>query len=169
MILLSQLFGAGAITCSLIIYSRRSKQSLLLFKCAQDCFWLVHYLLLATYPAAATSALCVSRSLVFRKTGNKGQSNRWVLAIYLALYAASAALTWKNLFSLLPAISSSISTVAFWVPCVKYTKYLSIGAALCTLCYNLLVAHSVTVYIGVCFTVTTSVISLISQRKERMA
>ena len=84
-----------------------------------------------------------------------------MLLLFLLLYAVSALLTWKSIFSILPAISSSISTVAFWMKNPKHTKILAIFAALCTLSYNITVANSVSVYIGVSITILTSVTSLL--------
>lgn len=158
---IAQIFGFLAICCSLIIYSRNDRKKLLTFKCIQDICWCSHYLLLSAWSAAATSALCISRSLVFYKSREKGKSGKMMLFLYLGLYAISALLTWKSIFSIFPAVSSSFSTVAFWMKNPKHTKLLAICAATCTLIYNLTTAHSLSVYIGVAITVSTSVSSLL--------
>ena len=163
---IAQVFGGVAIVMSLIVYSRKKKTHLLTFKAVQDLCWLSHYLLLSAYSAAATSALCVVRSAVFYRTGKETRSSKLPLAIFLALYALSAVLTWKSVFSIFPAVSSSISTVAFWMKNPNHTRVLAISAALCTLTYNITVAHSLSVYVGVSFTILTSVASLIAQRKK---
>lgn len=160
---IAQIFGTLAIGCSLIIYSRNDRNKLLIFKCIQDLCWCTHYLILAAFPAAATSALCIGRSIAFYGRPGKGERSKWVFVTFLALYALSAWLTWKNAFSILPAISSSISTVAFWMKNPKHTKMLAICASLCTLSYNIAAAHSISVYIGVTITVTTSIVSLLLQ------
>jgi hypothetical protein len=164
---IAQIFGTLAICCSLIIYSRNDRKKLLIFKCIQDICWGTHYLLLATYPPAATSALCICRSLAFYGRPKEEKKSKWILILFLALYALSACLTWKDMFSILPAISSSISTVAFWMKKTRHTKILAIFASLCTLSYNIAVAHSVSVYIGVTITMVTSLISLLTSEKRK--
>ena len=161
---IAQIFGALAICCSIIIYSRKERKKLLIFKCVQDICWCTHYLLLSAFTAAATSALCVTRSIAFYASPKKDKKSIIILFIYLALYALSAALTWKNAFSILPAISSSISTIAFWMKKPSQTKVLSIFASCCTVGYNIAVAHSISVYVGAA--ITTSIISLIVGAKK---
>lgn len=159
-VILPQLFGFGALLTSIIIYSRKNRKSLLLCKAVQDVLWGIHYLLLACYSAAATSAICITRSFVFyHRDKQKGKAWLWVVA-YFAFYAVSAVLTWQNAYSLLPATASCTSTVAFFRKKPEHTKALQIMASLITLSYNILQSHSLTVYLGVTLTVTTSVISL---------
>lgn len=160
--MIAQIFGALAIATSLIIYSRKTRGKLILFKSLQDIFWVVHYLLIPEYSAAATNGLCFVRESVFYRVKNQ-KWDRILLFCFLALYLLSAVLTWKNIFSLFPAVSSSISTVAFWVKNPRNTKKLAIIAASCTLVYNITLANSVAVYIGVAFTIFTSVFSLLKK------
>lgn len=167
---ISQIFGAFAIVCSLLIYSRKERNKLLIFKCVQDACWLIHYLLLGAYPAVATSGLCICRSIMFYGTPREKEKSKWILVMFLLLYVGSAVVTWKNTFSILPAISSAISTVAFWMKKTEQTKSLAILASLVTLSYNVMVTHSVAVYVGVTFTVTTALLSLLlSIKKEKRA
>ena len=129
---IAQVIGGIAVACSLIIYQCKTRKGILAFKLVQDVSWLTHYLLIAAFPAAATSSLCICRGLIFYHSDKKiGKSPLW-LPLFLCLYALSAALTWKNAFSIFPAISSSLSTVAFWMKKPHYTKIISIFASLCT-------------------------------------
>lgn len=164
---IAQLFGALAISCSLLVYSRKSRNKLLIFKCVQDVSWLLHYLILSAFSAAATSGLCIFRSVAFYGSPKKKEKGVWVLFLFIFLYAVSACLTWKNIFSLLPAISSSVSTLAFWMKNPKHTKMLAILASSVTLAYNITVAHSLAVYIGVAITIFTSIISLITSKRSK--
>ena len=164
---IAQIFGALAICCSLIIYSRTDRKKLIVFKCIQDVFWLTHYALLSAFSAAATSTLCIARSVVFYRRKDTDKKSKVLLPIFLSLYALSAILTWKNVFSILPAIGSSISTVAFWMKNPRHTKLLSVLASSCTLAYNVTVAHSVSVYVGASLTILTALFSLMTQEKSK--
>lgn len=164
----AQIFGALAIGCSLIIYSRNDRKKLLIFKCIQDLCWCAHYLILGAFPAVFSSALCVGRSVAFYGNPKKEQKSKWILVLFLVLYASSAALTWKNMLSILPALSSSVSTFAFWMKEPRYTKMLAILASLITLSYNITLVHSVSVYVAVTLTILTSVVSLIIQIQKNV-
>lgn len=163
--LIAQVFGFGALITSVLIYSRKNRGSLLAFKALQDGLWCVHYLLLACPSAAATSAICVSRSFVFYNSHQKWAKSRLWVGAYLFFYTVSAALTRQNAFSLLPALASCTSTVAFYLKRPEHTKLVQIFASLITLCYTVLVSHSLTVYLGVALTVTTALISLLHRPK----
>ena len=159
---IAQFFGVLAITSSLIIYSRKTRGKLIFFKSLQDLFWVVHYLLISAYSAAATNALCFVRESVFYRVKNK-KWDKLLLVVFLMLYMLSAFFTWKNIFSIFPAVSSSVSTVAFWVKNPRNTKKLALVAATCTLIYNITLAQSLAVYVGVAFTIITSIISLLKK------
>lgn len=164
---IAQSVGCIAVVTSLIIYQRKTKKGILAFKLVQDICWLTHYLLIAAFPAAATSGLCICRGFIFYHSDKKIGKSFWWLPIFLTLYAVSAILTWKNAFSIFPAISSSLSTVAFWMKDPRKTKLISILASLCTLTYNITQAHSIIVYVGVTFTILSAANSLILTRKSR--
>lgn len=164
---IAQIFGVLAISFSLIIYSRKDRSKILIFKCAQDICWLSHYLILSAFSAAASSGLCIFRSVAFYGNPKKKEKSILLLWLFIILFAISAWLTWKSPFSLLPAISSSISTIAFWMKNPQHTKILAIFASLVTLSYNITVAQSLSVYIGVTITIFTSIISLITSKRSK--
>lgn len=165
--ILAQIFGFGALISSVIIYSRKKRTSLLLFKATQDILWGIHYLLLGCYSAAASSAICVTRSFVFYNDNKKwAKSKLWVL-VYLSFYAVSAAMTWQNVYSILPALASCTSTVAFYLKKTEQTKALQIVASLITLSYTILQSHSLTVYLGVTLTIVTAAFSLLRHRFKK--
>lgn len=117
-------------------------------KQVQDICWLTHYLILGCGSAAAASFLCVSRSSVFYLCDKKGVTSRIPLYIYIVLYAISAVLTWKSIFSIFPALASIFSAVAFWCGNHIKTKLLTFCASSSTLVYTIAVSHSAAVYAG---------------------
>lgn len=157
---IAQFFGLGALIISAVIYSRKNRSSLLLFKALQDILWGIHYLLLSCWSAAAASAICISRSLIFCNSDKKWAKNKLWVFVYIGFYMISAVVTWQNIYSILPTIASCTSTVAFSLNRTEHTKIVQIAASLITLTYNILQSHSVTVYLGVALTVTTASISL---------
>ena len=160
---IAQLFGFAAIGCSLLIYSRKKRGSILGFKLVQDVCWAMHYLLLGAFSAMATNLICALREVAFRSKRERISRNVVVFAGFLLFYALSAVVTWQNAFSILPACSSIFSTVAFRIRSPRKMKLLAIPSSLCTLAYNIAVSHSVSVYVGVTFTLSTLAASLIGE------
>ena len=166
---IAQAFGLLALSASLIIYRQKKRQRLLWFKLFQDVMWLTHYLLLGAHSAAATSALCISRSAVYANSDKRAFPLRVWIPVYILLYALSAAVTWSGIFSIFPALSSILSSIGFGMRRPRHTKIIAIFASACTLVYNVAVAHSPAVYLGLTFTVTTSVYSLLRDKEEPQA
>ena len=158
--IIAQIFGFIAIGSSLVIYQQKKRKNILIFKSVQDICWFSHYMILAAYSAAATSGICFVRAMVYNSEKPFLKKKIW-LFVFLVFYITSAIFTWNGIFSIFPAFSSSLSTVAFWLKNVNYTKMLSIVASLSTLVYNINVSQSVAVYVGVTFTITSSLTSLI--------
>lgn len=163
----AQIFGLLALCASLIIYRQKKRQKLLYFKLFQDVMWLTHYLLLGTASAAATSALCITRSAVYANSHRRFFALRIWIPIYIVLYAASAVLTWSSVFSIFPALSSILSSIGFGMRQPRHTKIIALFASACTLVYNIAVAHSPSVYLGLTFTVCTSVYSLLHDERAQ--
>ena len=158
--LIAQIFGFIAIGSSLVIYQQKKRKNILIFKSVQDVCWFSHYMILAAYSAAATSGICFVRAMVYNSERPFFKKKIW-LFVFLLFYITSAIFTWNGVYSIFPAFSSSISTIAFWLKNVSYTKMLSIVASLSTLVYNVNISHSVSVYVGVTFTITSALFSII--------
>ena len=158
----AQIFGFMAIGISLFVYSRRKREHILICKLTQDLTWAMHYCLLGAYSAMATNLICAGREITFYNPKVKPALNRLLTAVCIAFYIVSAIITWRNVFSLFPAMSSIISTLAFRLKNPVKIKLLAIPSSLCTLVYNITTSHSISVYVGITITLTTISISLIS-------
>lgn len=163
----AQIFGAAAIIDSFIIFQQTDRRRLLALKMLQDICWLTHYLMLSAFSAAATSAICFFRGIVFYNNSKKWASSKWWLFGFITLYAVSAVLTWEDIFCIFPALSSTLSAIAFWVKDTRNTKLISIGASSSTLVYNITHSRSIPVYIGIAMTISSSIISLIRTAKSK--
>ena len=158
----AQIFGFMAIGISLFVYSRRKREHILICKLTQDLTWAMHYCLLGAYSAMATNLICAGREVTFYNPKVKPALNRLLTAVCIAFYVISAIITWKNIFSIFPAMSSIISTLAFRLKNPVKIKLLAIPSSLCTLVYNITTSHSISVYVGITITLTSISISLIS-------
>ena len=159
--MIAQVFGFGAIGCSLLIYTRKKRNALLIFKLVQDLFWTAHYGLLGAYSAMASSLICASRETVYYNKNPKISKSVPLFAGFLLFFALSAVVTWKNIFSIFPAMSSIFSTIAFRIKHPRLLKLMALPSYACTLIYNVAVAHSISVYIGLSITLSSITYSFI--------
>lgn len=105
---------------------------------------------------------------MFYNSNKKWANSKFWVAAYIAFYGVSAVLTWQNAYSLLPALASCTSTVAFYLKRPEHTKLVQIVASLITLSYTVLQSHSLTVYLGVSLTIITALISLAKTFKSNI-
>ncbi len=171
---IAQLFGFSAIGISFLVYSRKKRRHILICKLLQDIFWMLHYFLLGTYSAAVTNMICATREILFFSESPRISKTKTITFTFIAFYLVSAILTWKNVYSIFPALSSTFSAIAFSFKKPIYTKLIAIPSSLCTLVYNITTSHSVSVYVGItislgtlCFSlVETALIPYIRQKKS---
>ena len=106
--------GALGIAANVIIYQQKSGKKLLWYKFISDIIWMLQYLSLNAISGAAVAMIGIIRETVFLNQHRKwAQSKAWLL-LFLALSIASAIATWKNIFSVLPALASVLSVFSFW-------------------------------------------------------
>ncbi|MBR3862773.1 MAG: YgjV family protein [Clostridia bacterium] len=169
--MIAHVFGFGAIGCSLLIYTRKKRDGILLFKLVQDLFWATHYGLLGAYSAMASSLICATRETVYYNKNPKISKSVPLFCCFLLFFALSAALTWKSIFSIFPALSSIFSTIAFRIKRPRLLKLMALPSYACTLIYNITVAHSISVYVGLTITLSSITYSFIrdaiASKKEK--
>lgn len=77
------------------------------------------------------------RETVFLNEDKKwAQGKRW-LVLFWVLGIVSAIVTWKNWFSILPAMASALSIFSFWKGEPKLTKILAFPISACFMLYNI--------------------------------
>ncbi len=159
---LGHFFGVLGILINIIIYQQQSKKSILFFKLLSDVIWMVHFLLISAFSGAAVAFVGIIRESVFLFVEKKRE--KWFV-LFLAVSFISSYLTYKNMFSILPAVASAFSVISFWQKNPLTTKYLSFPIATCMGVYGF-ASGSVS---GVCnevLTVISSLISIVFHRKE---
>ena len=131
------LLGMSGILSNFIIYQQKTRKKLLCAKLVADCFWSLHYAFLGAWSGAAICSIGILRESVFLNERHKwAQGKRWLL-LFAVLSVFSAAITWKNLFSILPAVASLLSVYSFWKGVPKLTKILSLPISACFMVYNI--------------------------------
>lgn len=164
--IIAQLIGFIGIGANIIIYQQKSRGRLLLWKLISDALWLLHYLFMGAYSAAVVAVIGMMRESVFMNRHKKwAQSPLW-LVLFLVIAAGSAVLTWKNAFSLLPAIASMIAVISFWIGKPRLSRVLAFPISLSMLTYDISVG-SIAGIGNELFTMTSSVVGILRLDRKK--
>lgn len=144
--LFGQIIGYAASFVSLTIFFRKQRKDMIALKLISDVLWVTHHILIGSFPAAATTFIAVGREIVFYVTAKKGKMNNAYPVIFSMLFALSAAVTWKDAFSLLPAMNSISSTAAFWNKNTQVIRAMSFVASVFMLIYAFHYASYATIF-----------------------
>lgn len=159
------LLGGCGILANFLIYQQKDRETLLLTKLIADCLWTAHYALLGAWSGCAVCGIGIIRESIFLNAHKKWASGKKWLLLFLILSIFSAIVTWKNPFSLLPAIASALSVFSFWKGEPKLTKYLSFPISACFMTYNI-ACLSYTGIINETFVLISTVIGVIQMKKN---
>ena len=122
----AQICGIIGIAVFLLCFQFKEMKTARKIKMAVDVIWATHYFLLGGYPAFAINVICFFREIVFINSDKKFFSGKIWLYIFVVFNLASAALTWKNIFSILPALTACIATYSFWQKNIKKARVLAL-------------------------------------------
>ncbi len=166
LIILSWIFGFGAMASLFLIYQQKDRKKLLLFKLSADICWVVHYLCILAPGGAIPNFVGIFRELVFVNREEKKWAGHFIwpilfIIINLSLGLASA----KEPINLLPITASVFVTVSLWLKKPVLTKIISVPVSLAFLIYDIFV-HS---YIGIAnesIAICSIIISFIKSHKN---
>ena len=108
-----QIVGFAAMAVSMLIYLQRKRKNILILKLSSDVLWALHHLMILSYTAALTTAIAIFREIVFYNYDKKWAKSRWWSVGFSLVFVMAALFTWKDAFSIIPAIGTVLTTVAF--------------------------------------------------------
>ena len=166
LIIISQVFGIGAMLSLFMIYQQKDRKKLLLCKLSADLCWVVHYLCLSAFGGVVPNLVGIGRELVFVNREAKKWANHplWPL-LFIAVNLTLGLLTMDSHIDLLPVTASVFVTVSLWLKNPTLTKIISIPVSLAFLIYDIFVGS----YIGVVnesIAICSIIISFIRSRKN---
>jgi hypothetical protein len=163
--IIAQCIGVLGIITYVIMYQLGSMKKIRLAKLAMDCFWGAHYLLLGATAGFVANAVCFVREIVFIKSDKPGFDGRKWLCLFVSVNIISAIITWKGLYSGIPAVVSVLGTYGFWQKKVSVARVLALICNILMFTYNLFIA-SYAGLAGETLAFVSVVIALINQRKK---
>ena len=133
---IGQIIGVIAMIESFFIFQVSERKKMVILKLVDDFLWVIHFLLIGGYTGALTTSVAVIREIIFYYKGSKKWANsKWWAIGFSFIFLLCSLLTWTNVFSLLPALASSISTWVFWVDETKHAKIIQIPCVILMFIY----------------------------------
>lgn len=133
----AHIIGFLGIAANMLIYQQKKGKNLLAFKLLSDILWAIHYLLLNANAAAAIACIGIFREFVFFNQDKKWAKSKLWFVFFMLCSITSAIFTWKNPFSILPAIASIISVISFWRNNPDLSRYLALPISISMLTYDI--------------------------------
>lgn len=123
--ILAQILGGLGILIYVIMYHSKEVNNVLHKKFWMDILWASHYFLIGGYAGCATNVVCCAREVVFMNNDKKVfQSKAWLI-LFLVINWIAAFLTWKGVYSILPATVSTLGTFSFWQKNMKVARIIA--------------------------------------------
>ncbi len=164
-IVISWLFGLGAMACLFLVYQQKKRENLLLCKLLADVCWVTHYLCIGAFGGAIPNFVGVFRELVFVHRENKPWANSKIWPVmFITINISLGFITLNSLINLMPIFASIFVTISLWLKNPSLIKLISVPVSLSFLIYDVIVGS----YIGIInesLAILSIVISFI-KRKE---
>ena len=113
--ILAQIFGGIALIIMVIGMQFRRKKNMLLAQIMTNTCYIIQYFLLGALTGVLTFIVNNLRSTTFYfYTKNRKKPNIWLLLLFAGLAILMGLTTYKNIFSIIPVISSVITTYGAW-------------------------------------------------------
>lgn len=164
--MIANVVGIIGIAANILIYQQKNHKKLLLYKLLSDFIWALHYILLSANSAALIASVNIFREFVFYNKDKKWAKSKLWLIFFLLCSFISAILTYKNLFSILPAIASILSVISFWISNANITRIFAYPISFSMFSYDIF-CMSYMGLINEIFTLTSTTLGIIRYRKKK--
>ena len=104
------------------MYHSKNVNNVLQKKLGMDVVWALHYFMIGGYTGCLTNVICCAREIVFMNNDKKIFKSRLWLLLFVALNWLSAILMWRGVYSLLPALVSTLGSYSFWQKNITVTR-----------------------------------------------
>lgn len=152
-----QLFSILALISYLCSHHQKTKKKILIYQTLSYFCYMVVYLLLHAYTAAAISFLSFLRSIAFQK---ERKENTFFLFLLVAALIPIQIVTYDGLYSLFPTITTIIMNYALWQKNMTVLRFFFFANAIGWLSYNIIVGAYIVVF-GNVLEIISSTIAII--------
>ena len=136
--LIGQMVGVVASLLIVSSFQAKKRLSLLLIQTASCIFWAIHFFMIGQATGSILNLICVVRNLIYAKKNDWKWAGTIASPIsFVVLSMVVPMLTYQNIFSIIPMIGNSISSIAFFLNKERTIRILSIFVSVCWLLYNI--------------------------------
>lgn len=138
-----EFFGAqvlAALICivSAVSYFSKHKETYLAEQLVVNILYGVQYLLLGAFSGAVSNAISTVKYIVFYiNAKNKKKNSIWLVILFCLLSIVFGILTFSNIYSVIPIITSLVFTVAIWQDNPVILRTIVVCCSLLWIIYNL--------------------------------
>ena len=131
------ILGIIGVGLNLLIYQQNTSKRVLVVKLISNFFWAMHYLLLGAYPGFCVACIAIVRETTFINIKRKGKTGIFFLSLFAITAVVCSIFTWKNAYSILPAIASITSVFGFYFAIPRLSRILALPISLCMGTYDI--------------------------------
>lgn len=160
---IAQAAGYVAMALTILSFQFRRHRWIMAVMTASSVFWILHYVMMGLYPAAAINTMNMFRNYIYGLREKKHINSKLIPAFFVVVASVSVFATWKNVWSVLPLMASVIATIANWQTQTKKLKLLSCPRYGLWLAYDL-INRDPAGAVNDAFTIGSIAVSLIRER-----
>ena len=152
--------GIIGIGLNLAIYQQNTSKKVLLVKLISNVAWALYYFFSKAYMGMCVACVGIARETTFINVNRKGKVGVMCLGLFACISVTCSILTWKSVYSILPAVASIVSVFGFYFAIPKLSRGLAIPIALCMGIYDI----SAAAWVGLAneiITITSAVVGII--------
>lgn len=161
--------GVIALAFTLILFLYKEKKRILQAKLSCDVLWTINYFVEGSiaYTGALQNLICMLRETIFlfRAKGKRWADSPLWCIMFCLFYMIMPFFTWAGWFSVLPSISSMISSVSLFVKNPQLTRWLMIPSQIVSIIYVVMVGNLFGVLSG-SFMIVSAVSGIILRKKK---
>lgn len=142
--ILSQVFGFVALILVCIGYFVRSKASFLVFQIVADIFYATSYMLLGVFSAGAITIISTIRCVFLYFYEIKGLNYKnafYTMFLFIGGYIACGIVFWKSWLDLIPIITGTLFTIAYYVRNLQLVRFLCLAPNVMLMIFGILTTN----------------------------
>ena len=140
---LALIIGGFGILLNLLIYQQNTSKRILLVKLCSNIVWAIQYSLLGATMGLIVALIAAIREATFISVNRKSKFGVACLVLFAMISITSSILTWKNIYSLLPAIASITGVFSFYFSIPLVSRILAFPIAICMGLYDMEIGNTI--------------------------
>lgn len=135
---IAQVIGFAGLVFAIISFQKNNNKGILFFQVMASLTFFLHFVMLGAYTGAIMNLSGAIRNCVFYNREKSWADKKVWLYIFISINIIVGLLTWKNFYSILPIMATSLSCIGLWIRNPRYTRFVVLTSSPCWLVYNII-------------------------------